>query len=532
MAKGLFMSAPQVDSYNVVDYPSVLLPQAHPNRLATLALLFGMQPAPVEKCRLLDIGCGDGGHLLPCAFGMPGSRFVGIDRASVPIERGQQVAATLGLKNVVFECADLLEFPLEGDPFDYIVAHGLYSWVPDVVRDRLLAVCRARLAPHGVAYISYNCYPGGYVRRMLWEMMQFHVQDFEEPGQKLRQAQALVQFLAAGAGDHDEVGKLLHKELERFTDKEVGVVYHDDLAEINEPAYFRQFMDHAGRYGLQFLAEADFHEMQHRIYPPEVSNILDNLNQRDYLLKEQYLDFLKCRRFRQTLLCHQDVRLEREIRPEQVKEFHIVSAARAVSTAPSLAAQSVEEFRGPRGGAMRLDHALSKAALLCLADAWPRSLPYLSLLASARQRLNADPAGQEALARIDAEQDEQALQEVLWAAYSADVLRWQVYQADWPRDLSTCPQLSPLARLELEKGKDLLPTLNFTMMEIEEPFDRQALLLADGTRDQPALVAALSPLVHAARLTLPGKAEPFVVALGARVTQVLQRAAQFGLLVG
>src|SRR5262245_30352504 len=119
-------------------HPSVPFPQTHPDRLATLATLFGMRSAPVERCRVLELGCGDGGNLIPMALVLPESRFLGLDQAGEPIGRGRATISALDLRNVELRQEDLHTFArgvhAEQEPFDFIVAHGVYSWVPEDVR--------------------------------------------------------------------------------------------------------------------------------------------------------------------------------------------------------------------------------------------------------------------------------------------------------------------------------------------------------------------------------------------------------------
>src|SRR5581483_1342635 len=174
LSEDLAMSAGGVTAYDTIAYPSRCCPQAHPDRLATLATLFGMSPAPVEHCRVLELGCGDGGNLLPLAFALPGSAFTGVDLAPGAIAKANAEARALGLANIQFHCADLLDWPPPGGSFDYVIAHGLLSWVPDAVRLRVFELCRDRLAPGGVAFVSYNALPGCRIRGMLREMMLFH----------------------------------------------------------------------------------------------------------------------------------------------------------------------------------------------------------------------------------------------------------------------------------------------------------------------------------------------------------------------
>src|SRR5688500_10900836 len=133
-------------AYAEVPYPGLAFPQSHPDRLATNALLMGMKPAAPEDCRVLELGCGDGGNLIPMAAALEGSEFVGLDLEPSAIARATERAAALGARNATFVAEDLATLdPEQLGRFDYVVAHGVYSWVPRTVADRLLAVCRAVL---------------------------------------------------------------------------------------------------------------------------------------------------------------------------------------------------------------------------------------------------------------------------------------------------------------------------------------------------------------------------------------------------
>ena len=145
--------------------------QTHPDRLATVARLFGLAAAAPGACRVLELGCGDGGNLIPMALQLPRSEFTGIDLAGDAIHEGHVVVSALGLQNITLRQLDLMEAGPDLGEFDYIIAHGLYSWVPSEVRERLLRICRVNLAPSGVAYVSYNTYPGFHRREMFREMM-------------------------------------------------------------------------------------------------------------------------------------------------------------------------------------------------------------------------------------------------------------------------------------------------------------------------------------------------------------------------
>src|SRR5712692_4297077 len=147
-------------TYDEIPYPNLSHVQSHPDALATLATLLGLAPAPIDRCRVLEIGCATGGNLIPMALSLPGSSFLGIDSSARQIEMGQAAVAAVGLGNVQLRQMDIRQVTPELGEFDYIIAHGVFSWVPKDVRDQLLTICKQNLAPNGVAFVSYNVYPG------------------------------------------------------------------------------------------------------------------------------------------------------------------------------------------------------------------------------------------------------------------------------------------------------------------------------------------------------------------------------------
>ena len=172
-----------------------------------------MQPTSIYKARVLEIGCCDGGNLIPMAMSLPGSEFVGIDLTEPDIADAREAAAALNVANVQFHVMDLTELPGPLGQFDYIVCHGLYSWVPLDVREKMLEVIAASLTPTGIAYVSYNTYPGWHLRGVVREMLGYHVRPFREPRLRVGQARAFLDFLARSVRDPDSVyGRLLKKE--------------------------------------------------------------------------------------------------------------------------------------------------------------------------------------------------------------------------------------------------------------------------------------------------------------------------------
>ena len=137
-------------TYDQVPYPALSFSQSHPDSLAIMATLLGMTTAPVERCRMLELGCAVGGNLVPMAYALPDSEFVGIDSSASQITEGDAMIAALELGNITLKHLDILDVDPSLGQFDYIIAHGVYSWVPEAVRDKILQICKQNLAPNGV----------------------------------------------------------------------------------------------------------------------------------------------------------------------------------------------------------------------------------------------------------------------------------------------------------------------------------------------------------------------------------------------
>jgi methyltransferase-like protein/protein-L-isoaspartate O-methyltransferase len=373
-------------SYDALPYPNHAFAATHPDRLAALALLFGLAPAPPQRCRVLELGCAGGGNLIPMAEALPDSQFVGIDLSERQIAAGRETVRALGLKNITLDQLDLRDLPRDAGPFDYVIAHGLYSWVPADVQERLLEICGRNLAPNGVAYVSHSVLPGAHSRLMLREMMCYHARHAATPPERAARARELLALLAGAAPPERAYHAVLAQEQERLHDKGDAHLLHDDLADVNAPLYFHEFMGRAGRHGLQFLAEAEGIRSTPERLGPEAVAALRRLAG-DLLAREQYMDFLFNRAFRRTLLCRADQPLRPEPRPADVAALHLASRARPVSPSPEWHSTKVEGFQVPGGATGGSDHPLTKVAFLQLAEAWPEALSFADLEARARARL-------------------------------------------------------------------------------------------------------------------------------------------------
>jgi cyclopropane fatty-acyl-phospholipid synthase-like methyltransferase len=490
------MTKPALTPYDEIVYPAFPILYTHPDRLATIATHFGMRPAPVERCRVLELGCSNGANLLSMAVTQPESEFVGIDLAGSAVGRGKARVEALGLKNIALRHLDLLEMAPDYGKFDYIIAHGLYTWVPPGVREQILAICNGSLQPQGIAYVSYNTFPGCYSRLMVREMMLFHNRDFHDPQQQTQQAMTLLTLLANSRTEPEIYTKVLQDEFERMSKRSKEALYHDELAEVFQPVYFYQFMEHAERYELQFLGEADFFEMQTGSLTPQAKEVLDKISD-DLILREQYLDFMRGRAFRKTLLCHKDVPLDRSGKSVSVRSFYVSSQARPSLPAPNCSPGAEETFASGSGAELTTANPLARALLWYLIESQPQRIPFEKLVTEvecrARQGLGFVPKPDQDFASD--------LADFVWLTYSAGLLDLHVYVPPFATKVSERPVASPLARVEARDG-DVVTTLHHRSLRLGDSVQRGLVMLMDGTRDHDALRKDLLKLFESGALTL------------------------------
>jgi methyltransferase-like protein/trans-aconitate methyltransferase len=541
------MNEVPVSDYDTFAYPSAVYSHTHPDRLATVATLFGLQPARIERARVLELGCGDGINLISMAVTLPGTEFHGVDLAVEPIRRGQEVIAALGLKNVSLRQMNILEMSADIGAFDYIIAHGLYSWVPEPVREKILAICREHLAGNGVAYISYNAYPGCHLRDLTRGMMRFHVQQFSEPREQIRQARAFLKFLSEAKSKPGLWEELLRHQFVRIEKYIDGGFFHDDLSPVNQPFYFYEFMDAAVRHQLHYLGEADFRDMQMHELTEEAMRVMQKMEDVNRVVREQYLDFIEGRSFRRTLLCRPDRQLDRELNPERISNLFVAADVAAVKPGANMAMAGSEDFQ--RGEiVIATGQPMLKSALTYLGNAWPRRVPFSELLDRAREmvlRSAAHPAGgtgsDHGSAQKSGDQTVETggrhLAAFLLRCYALGFVDLHSYPSNIVTDISERPMASPLARWQICQGQ-AVSTLRHVPLKIEDALGREVLRLLDGTRDRAALLNELSERVKAGSTPIysDGKqvveTEKALELLAAQLDVSLGSLARLGLLTG
>jgi methyltransferase-like protein/SAM-dependent methyltransferase len=506
-------------SYDRVPYPSALQHHTHPDLLATLALLHGLEPARPDRCRLLELGCADGGNLIPMAIELPESRFTGIDLSPRQIESGRSQLAAWGLTNVDLRAMSIMDVGDDLGVFDSIICHGVFSWVAPEVQERILDVCRRHLAPQGVAYISYNTYPGWHLRRMVRDMVLFHTEGVADPEQQAARAFDLVRFLAGTTGEATDAHALFlrsaHEHFEEYADRP-HYLMHEYLERTNAPLYFRDFAARAAEHGLQYICEAEPHEAEVDNLPAAIAEKLRGYTS-DPIGLQQYLDFVVNRAFRRTLLTHAGIPLDRTMRVERMRRLSASSAAKPVGkdvdTRPGVPAA----FTNAQGKTFTSTHPVAKRVLEHLAAIWPRAASFEEAAA----------AGGDAETTAD----------LLYALFWSGVSELHLVPPACTEVVSARPRASLLARRQAAAGL-LVTNQRRRVLKLDDPFARFILLHLDGTNDRPRLVRLLDHEVAAGRLDVRVNDQP--VRDPSRIPSVLQaildhhlkKMAEYALLVG
>ncbi len=512
-------------SYDTVPYQSTFQPQIYPDRMASFATLLGMKPKKIDNCRYLELGCGEGDNLISFAFVLPESEFVGIDLSAKHIATANRMAEELGLKNIRFLQADLMDIKSEEQgKFDYIAAHGLFSWVPHLVRERIMTLYSEMLETNGVGYISYNALPGGYMRQMSRDMMLYHTQGEPSSLEKVEKAISILGFLRENTKSDPYYNEILKNEIGFVTNHSPTSVFHDELGEINQPFYFHEFIGMANACNLQYLSEAEYYTMPLHQYPPQTAEMLNSFGD-GIIRREQYIDFLRCRRFRQTLLCHADVKINRDVEPLKLRDFYIASSFNPVDKDADLTALKPEKFHFPSGTTAELEHGPTKVALAHLGSIWTGSIQFDELMELTRSQLE-----NKGVVIEDWEKELKTTCSILLELSTARTVELHTHQPNFTREISEFPTVSALARWQLTRG-DSVTSMNLTRVKVDDSFFKSLLLLLDGTRNRLELKRELRKKISAGEFSDVGQKAELLSDLPTMFNENMEQIAGVGLLI-
>lgn len=294
--------------YSELGYKSMPFPYTTPATLEAYAALVGISAPNPKTARVLELGATYGGNIISQALFNPDATFVGIELSQEQVEKGNEVIANAGLTNVSLIQSDIASIGSEIGTFDYIIAHGVYSWVDDGVKEALLRLINEHLAEDGIAYVSYNTYPGWHTMEEVRQLMMFSNRDKTQFNhkEKVLHGKTIGSIVGSQILKYDNLKERNSKflgALRSVMQKDEYYVGHDHLEPNNDPVYFYQFNDHLGAHNLAYLCDADLTLSMVRSFDADIADTLDKLAPNDHVAQEQYLDFMLDTTFRKSIIC-------------------------------------------------------------------------------------------------------------------------------------------------------------------------------------------------------------------------------------
>jgi SAM-dependent methyltransferase len=473
----------QPTTYDDLPYDSNPFPSTHPDNLAVVATLCGMRTAPAERCRVLELGCSDGTNLIPMAATLPGSQFVGIDLSERQIGDGRKVLDALNLPNIELKALSILDIDEKLGEFDYIICHGVYSWVPQAVQDKILEICKRNLSPNGIAYISYNTYPWWHIRGMFRDMMCYHARHTKDTHARVRTVRTFLKLLKESVEDRDTlIGRIYHDEATSLESMPDSYLYHEHLDGINSPLYFHEFVERASRMGLQYVSESVFNDL----YGSMSEDLRDKVERLaiDRISLEQHLDFLRVRAFRCTLLCHDHIALNPAPSPDVFLGFHVTGNSKPLCIEADLVTDSFQEFSTGEDTQVRVSDPWGKTTIAYLYEIWPEAVPFAQVRQAVETRLrNAGvmQPGEDASGKLAT---------ALLQSYSCSLIKAHKYVPRFVLEVSEQPQANPLTRLQARRELGITNAWHCPVHP--DVLGREVLSHLDGRHDYAALLTVLT----------------------------------------
>jgi len=487
-------AAPTSGAYDAFPYMAQAFAFTYVDHLAALAQLHGLSDAaPADNCTVLELGCAAGANLIPMAETFPNSRFVGIDNSSRQLDDGRNLIQRLHLDNIQLLHTDILDISRDFGQFDYIIAHGVYSWVPVDVADKILRICRENLSTTGIALVSYNIYPGWRLRGVIRDLMCYHTRHLQDPVARAGEARRLLSSLAQSVPANQTYGLLLQHEARQIRNAPDALLIHDQLEDHNRPCYFHEFIEHAKSHDLRHLCDAEPRLIFAKEMSKELSAMLPPLSQ--FLEREQYTDFIRGSSFRRSVLCHKERSPVRPATHASLDGLYLTTRLRPSQKDP-------QNFEGPGGLRVSFSSPLPGKILLELVRCSPWRLAYSDLIERAERLIEADKSLQ---GRTDITPGR--VGEFLLNLYLTRAIDVYSRHGDFVTAISQRPEARPLARLTAAQGATAINRCHYSINLT--PSARALVPLLDGTRGRDQLKSELSGQVGPDGLLLdPSSIEP------------------------
>lgn len=370
-------------SYEDVPYEGSAVSQSHPERLAVDAWLRGFRPAHPARSRILELGCAEGANIVPLAYHYPNAEVIGVDSSARHIEQAEHAKYELGLDNLRLVHTSITDVAsvLDGE-FDYILCHGVLSWVSEKVQDAIFRTTRDFLAPHGIAYVSYNVVPGWKMRGLVREVLMARTRGIEGHAEKLAEARSVLTLLSTTSPHDMSYCRYMAEEAASTLEHSDAYIAHEYLCEHNRAFLYGEIVRLAGRFGLRFLSEHS--PVGHPAIEERVRETVASITS-DPLEREEISDVLHGRAFRASAFVREDAPTEDpEVAASELLDVAgVVTTLRPATQRPSLTAGETEEFVDSEGMRVAARDPVLKAALLVLAQCYPRAMRFADLEGSA-----------------------------------------------------------------------------------------------------------------------------------------------------
>ncbi len=519
------MAESEANPYDVVPYESHAFDFTDPQRLHAIGRLFGMTPPDFRKARVLELGCAGGGNILPMAFRYPDAEFVGVDLSAVQIGQARELAEEVGAKNIVFRQMSITDITPEFGAFDYIICHGVFSWVPAPVRDAILSISKQNLTPNGIALISYNTLPGWYQVRAVREMMLYHCARFPTLKEKIEQGIALLRFVleSANAG-LVAYRESLQNELNLLTSQRAYYIFHEHLENENHALHLHEMAAQARAEGLEYLGDVNLETMFTHNFSPLVVEKLAAVD--DIVRIEQYLDFITNRRFRISLFGHRGVTIRRNLDSAQILDFHIGSRVLPPADSVDLSRDVRTVFKMQNGAELTAENRYAAAYMSVLASLGNRIARARDIVSEATSKVSATP---DAEARIRAAFVEFGLRLAFCGGLVLHSAAPSYTGAVSRRPVGFAPARA------VSRRNDIVPSVFHARLTLGSA-ERVLIQACDGTRDRGALVDVIAESVARGELSVQRSGQPISDPAQARteieswVGGMLARFAELGLL--
>lgn len=426
--------------YDELPYQSFAFPQSAPEHLASVANLFGVKAPEVATARVLELGCASGGNLLPFASRHPKARVVGVDISKVHIQQANTTLEHMGLNNIRFVQKDLSQIDASFGTFDYIICHGVYSWVPEEVQEAIHRIVGECLAKTGVAYISYNTYPGWKAREIVRDAMLFRGGD-RKPLERLSFARGMVDFMHKMAQPSSAL-KVALDEIKSVIDNSAPYyLLHDFLEPFNIPVYFHEFVTWAEASATSYLADTNVSTMFASNYGSDIATpLLKECTTQPML--EQYLDFITNRAFRQSLLVHseQASKIRYRLDGANFAKFFYAGFFELDNSQRKNDDSANKKYYQTQIGSIFITGSFGHAIAKAFNDAWPATLSFETLLTKLVKATS-----------LDKEECRIALQDFVEEGIIKGYLRFRSTPVNCTSRFVEKPEICPALRKVLDK---------------------------------------------------------------------------------